>query len=110
MKMTFSTSVSVSPSSIILMPVFLARPGQEATLENVLHTLQTLSRADDGCLDYSVYVDKSDSGRFLLHEEWADQTAFDAHNLQGHVTDFIKQTDVLLKEPFTVTWMRAIGS
>ena len=91
------------------MPTFLARPGQEPALERALLKLQTLSRADDGCLDYSVYVDSSDAGRFLLHEEWVDQAAFDAHNLQAHVTDFLSQGDVLLKEKFTVTWMRPVA-
>ena len=91
------------------MPIFLARAGQEANLETALHQLQTLSRTDDGCIDYSVFVDSSDEERFVLHEEWVDQEALDDHNLKAHVIDFVAQTESLLKEPFTVTRMRAIG-
>jgi quinol monooxygenase YgiN len=107
--MTFSPSARVSPATVILMPVFVAKPGQGASLERVLLSLQTASRGDEGCLDYSVYGDLNDNCRFVMHEEWASSELLAEHNLQAHVSDFLEQAEDLLLEPFTVTKMRAIA-
>jgi len=90
------------------MPIFIAKPGHATALKNALFRLQTASRTDEGCVDYSVFADLNDVNRFVLHEEWVDQEALDAHNLQAHVSDFLAQAEGLLAEPFVVTWMRAI--
>jgi quinol monooxygenase YgiN len=107
--MTLQSSEFLSPTTVVLMPIFIAKPGRGADLERVLMSLQAASRADNGCLDYSVYADVNDENKFVMHEEWTDQEVLNAHNLTAHVTDFVAQTADLLSEPFTVTHMRAIG-
>lgn len=90
------------------MPIFVAKTGRGVDLEQALLTLQTASRADRGCLQYSVFGDLGDENRFVLFEEWATAELLAAHNEQAHVREFLAQTEQLLNEPFTVTWMRPI--
>jgi quinol monooxygenase YgiN len=102
--------LSESDSTIVtLLPIFIAKNGRALDLEKVLLTLQTASRADLGCLQYSVFHDLHDENRFVMHEEWASPELLAAHNEQAHVRDFVAQVEGLLSEPFTVTWMRPIA-
>jgi quinol monooxygenase YgiN len=85
------------------MPVFVARAGYEADLQEALHNLQTQSRKDPGCLEYTVFADGHQPGAFVLFEGWARQEDLEAHNDQDHVKDFVKGVDPLLAVPFSVT-------
>jgi quinol monooxygenase YgiN len=107
--MTIQTSPTPASTIVTLMPIFVAKPGRSADLERALLVLQTASRADNGCLVYSVFADLNDESRFVMHEEWVSHELLAAHNLQTHVIDFVDQTKDLLSEPFTVTWMRPIA-
>ena len=37
------------------------------------------SRAESGCLEYTMSADPIDPGRVVLFERWADQASLDAH-------------------------------
>ena len=104
--MTFQTSQKTASTTVILMPIFIAKTGHGSDLERALLTLQTASRGDRGCLEYSVFSDLNDENRFVMHEEWTDQELLAAHNREAHVREFLAQAEELLSEPFAVTWMR----
>lgn len=102
--------LSESDSTIVtLLPIFIAKNGRAVELERLLLTLQIASRADRGCLRYSVFHDLDDENRFIMHEEWASLDLLADHNEQAHVREFVAQVDKHLREPFTVTWMRPIA-
>ena len=107
--MTIQTSPTLVSTIVTLMPIFIAKTGRGGDLEQALLTLQTESRGDRGCLQYSVFSDLHDENRFVLHEEWADQGLLAAHNREAHVLEFLAQSEDLLSEPFIVTWMRPIA-
>ena len=107
--MTNQDSDGTEPTNVVLMPIFVAKPGRSADLERALLVLQTASRADKGCLIYSVFADLNDESRFVMHEEWVSRELLVAHNLLTHVVDFVEQTKDLLSEPFTVTRLRPIA-
>ncbi|MEV8147368.1 putative quinol monooxygenase [Arthrobacter sp. NPDC080073] len=86
-----------------LMPVFIAKAGLETDLQEALHTLQTLSRKDSGCLEYTVFSDGQRPGTFVLFEGWARNEDLEAHNEEDHVKEFVKGVDPLLAVPFSVT-------
>jgi quinol monooxygenase YgiN len=37
------------------------------------------SRAEKGCIEYTVAPDPADPGRVILYERWEDQASLDAH-------------------------------
>lgn len=90
-------------AEVWLMPVFIAKAGHEADLQEALHSLQTLSRNDPGCLEYTVFSDGQRPGTFVLFEGWAKNEDLQAHNEQDHVKEFVTEVDPLLAVPFSVT-------
>lgn len=42
------------------------------------------SRAEDGCISYTLYQDPSDSTKFIFFEQWKDQAAIDHHFSTDH--------------------------
>ncbi|MFE5839636.1 putative quinol monooxygenase [Arthrobacter sp. NPDC056493] len=90
-------------AEVWLMPVFIAKAGHEADLQEALHSLQTLSRKDPGCLEYTVFSDGQRPGTFVLLEGWARNEDLEAHNEEDHVKAFVNGVDRLLAVPFSVT-------
>jgi quinol monooxygenase YgiN len=90
-------------AEVWLMPVFIAKAGHEADLQEALHTLQKLSRKDPGCLEYTVFSDGQRPGTFVLFEGWARREDLEAHNEEDHVKEFVKGVGPLLAVPFSVT-------
>jgi quinol monooxygenase YgiN len=86
-----------------LMPVFIAKAGYEADLQDALLALQTVSREDPGCLQYTVFNDGHRPEKFVLFEGWSSADALKAHNEESHVKEFVKTVDSLLAAPFSVT-------
>lgn len=97
------TTVGREETQVWLMPVFTARAGQEATLHEALVGLQSASREDSGCLEYTVFSDDQRPGTFVLFEGWARPEDLKAHNEELHVKEFVNRVQSLLAAPFTVT-------
>ncbi|MBV8602107.1 MAG: antibiotic biosynthesis monooxygenase [Candidatus Eremiobacteraeota bacterium] len=47
--------------------------------------MQPASRAEPGCLFYTVYRDSDDPNTFVIHEQWKDQAALEAHGASAHM-------------------------
>lgn len=42
------------------------------------------SRAEEGCISYTLYQDPSDPTKFMYYEQWKDQAAIDYHFSTDH--------------------------
>jgi quinol monooxygenase YgiN len=54
------------------------------------------SRAEPGCLEFSVYQEIDDPRAFLLYERYTSEDAFQAHRRTPHFEDIIEQQVVPL--------------
>jgi hypothetical protein len=54
-------------------------PDQRAEFLAGRHDSMRKSRAEPGCLEYTMSADPLDPGRVMLFERWADQASLDAH-------------------------------
>lgn len=95
--------VSQEEAQVWLMPVFTARAGSEAALHEALVGLQSASRNDAGCLEYTVFSDDQRADSFILFEGWASHEDLKAHNEENHVKEFVARVQPLLAVPFSVT-------
>ena len=107
--MMVQKSTETHNPTVILMPVFLTKPECVAEFEQAILVLQAASRADEGCIDYTVYADLEDHNRFVLYERWTSSEALKSHNEQPHVRDFVSVVSDLLTQPFQVARLRSIG-
>lgn len=75
MKKVISAQVSIKPEKV---DAFIA-----ATKD-----LIEKSRAEEGCVSYSLYQDPQDKTKFLFFEEWKNQAAVDFHFATEHFKKF----------------------
>ncbi|SKC09177.1 Quinol monooxygenase YgiN [Arthrobacter sp. 49Tsu3.1M3] len=90
-------------AEVWLMPVFIAKEGRGGEVRKALARLQSVSRNDPGCLEYTVFTDDQRSGTFVLLEGWNSRQDLVEHNDKSHVKDFVQMVTPLLAVPFSVT-------
>ena len=72
---------------IIRAQVFIQPEKVDAFLEATKSLIEK-SRAEEGCVSYSLYQDPQDKTRFLFFEEWKNQAAVDFHFSTEHFQKF----------------------
>lgn len=76
---------------------FLAKPGQEKALFEVLQSLEPNTLREDGCIQYRVTRQISSpfaegkSLPFVFNEIWQDMPAFEAHCQRDEIVNFFNQ-------------------
>jgi quinol monooxygenase YgiN len=56
------------------------------------------SRAEEGCLSYSVFADQVSDNTILFYEEWADQAAIEGHSASSHFKAFMDKMPPLIAD------------
>ena len=67
-------------------------------VESHLPTHIHLSRVEDGCISFNVHVDPQNPNRYLVDEEFADQTSFEAHQARVKSSDWGRATAHLQRQ------------
>jgi quinol monooxygenase YgiN len=68
--------------TIVLNVHMEAKDGREEDLARELQSLVAPTRQEQGCLTYELHRDPENDKMFMFYEQFADQTALDAH--MGH--------------------------
>ena len=75
--------------SFVLAVTWVARPGEEERIEEILRAMVPLSRAERGCLQYNAHRSSEDPRRFFLYEIYKDEAAFTEHNESDHFKRYV---------------------
>jgi quinol monooxygenase YgiN len=67
------------------------------------------SRAEAGCISYSLYQDPQDKTKFLFFEEWKNQTAVDVHFATEHFQKFGEVLNDCALTPAVITIFDAVA-
>lgn len=93
------------PNVINIVATLRARPSHRAEVEKALRACVKKSRAEAGCIAYTLHVDVDDPDRFVFIEAWADREAIERHKttehyvtMAGSVKDLLVHREVLLLE------------
>ena len=65
--------------------------GHESKVARLLRKNAEASRAEPGCLEFSVYQEIDDPRAFLLYEQYMSEDAFQAHRRTPHFEEIIEQ-------------------
>lgn len=76
---------------ISIVAKFKVKAGEEEKFLSLTETLVKASRAEAGCLAYSLNKHVEAEGTYCMLEQWKDQSAIDAHNASSHFTSIIPQ-------------------
>jgi quinol monooxygenase YgiN len=76
-----------------------AKPETRSELIALCKEMIAPSRAESGCLYYSLFQDFAEENHFFFYEEWKDQSAIDFHMQTAHYKEFQKIFDSFLVRP-----------
>lgn len=71
------------------MVTWVAKPGKEQGIEQILRALIPHVRAEAGCLRYDVLRAIEDPRRFVLVEVYRDDAALQAHSASDHFKRYV---------------------
>ncbi|WP_411726644.1 putative quinol monooxygenase [Methyloglobulus sp.] len=75
-------------------------PDKVEELKGLLLNLVEPTRREKGCLSYQLLQDKTNAAEFVFIEEWAGDSAENAHMTTAHVQDtLLKAQSLLAKAP-----------
>jgi quinol monooxygenase YgiN len=78
--------------------------GQEAAFEALFSGLrEEMRETEPGCLVYALLRSGSDPRAYIVHEQYADQAALDAHEASAHGAEYFSKIRALL-ESITVEY------
>ncbi len=88
---------------------FHARPGNEASVADVILNVITPTCEEAGCLSIHAFRSKCDPQLFYIHSRWKDEAAFDYHVDLPHTVRFLERVEPLIDHPLDVTRAEMIG-
>ncbi|MGZ4955909.1 MAG: putative quinol monooxygenase [Methylobacter sp.] len=75
-------------------------PDKVEELKGLLLSLVEPTRREQGCVSYHLFQDKTEPAEFVFIEEWANDSAIDAHMTTSHVQEaFSKAQSLSAKAP-----------
>ena len=87
---------------IISAQVFIKSDKVDAFLAATKDLIEK-SRAEEGCISYTLYQDPHDRTKFLFFEEWKNQAAIDYHFSTAHFIGFGNALDEMASAPPVIT-------
>jgi len=94
-----------SPEIVMSTPVktiaiLIARHGMVEELRALLDSMVAPSRAEPGNLQYDLWRDHADAGRFVLEELYTDDAAIAAHRATPHFEEYSSRINNLAERTF----------
>ena len=82
-------------TAVKVMAMFVAKPGKAEELRALLTDMVVPSRAEQGNLQYNLWRDKADLGRFALEERYFDDAAVATHHATPHYRNYLSKINDL---------------
>lgn len=87
------------PATVHVIARYVAKPGREDELKNVLTALIAPSRREIGCYQYDLLRNPADPCDFCFVERWEHDAALEQHAATAHVTSAVAQARELVETP-----------
>jgi quinol monooxygenase YgiN len=97
-------SMKASASDLIVIATAKAKPGKEADLERVMREVAGPTRAQPGCVQFSLYRVATAPSTIVALERWASAADHDRHLQGAHVQRLMTQmADILAQAPSIIS-------
>lgn len=101
--------MAVNPDHIGIVAVCKAKPECVDEVRELLLSAVEWSRAEEGCVEYILHIDRDNPNDFVFYEVWKDQAALASHNDMPQFKEMLTVFDGLLAEPATVILLQRIA-
>lgn len=85
-------------SEIVINAILKAKPGTEDLLRTELLNLIEASRAEAGCIQYTLHESTEYKDTFVFYEQWKDEKALAFHLETDHYKHYRQQTEQLFEK------------
>ncbi|WP_250499313.1 putative quinol monooxygenase [Caballeronia sp. GAWG1-5s-s] len=75
-------------SEVAVVAIFIAKPGREEELRQVLEANVAPTRQERGALQYDLHRDIKEPRRFIFVERWESEAALADHGQTAHIQAF----------------------
>jgi quinol monooxygenase YgiN len=93
---------------LIVLARYLVTEGHESRVASLMRRNAKASRAEPGCLEFSVYQEIDEPRAVLLYERYRSEEAFQAHRQTPHFKDLIERQVVPLLDKRTWTRLEEV--
>ncbi|HKV88105.1 MAG TPA: antibiotic biosynthesis monooxygenase family protein [Candidatus Dormibacteraeota bacterium] len=83
---------------LALMVTWLVRPGEENKVEAILRTMVPKTRAEPGCIAYTVQRSVEEPRLFMIYELYRDEAALKAHEASEYFRHHVLEEGLPLLE------------
>ncbi len=95
-------------ATLYVVATIVARPGQEKTVEQALLAMLEPTRQEDGIIAYHLHRDLASPTRFIMIEEYRDQSVFKSHVASPHFQQ-LKDKLGSITEKLEITQLERLG-
>ena len=96
-------------SEVVVVAIGRSKEGKAEEAQALMSEVAAASNEEEGCISYTLHVDKADANRFVVVEHWASQDALDHHFTLPHVQKVTDNIDMLEELP-QVYFCEAVGT
>jgi quinol monooxygenase YgiN len=91
---------------MILCAEFTAKPGSESGVGRLISGLAEKVRRETGSIEFTVYRERDNPGKFFVSEQYLDEASFEAHISAEYGLIFDRQLSSLIEEGESqLTWL-----
>lgn len=86
---------------------FVAKPGQEDELIAAMSHAASLTRREEGCVEYELHRSTDNPQSFVMIEKWKSQQDLESHLQMSYIQELFQAAERILAGPPTIsTWTR----
>jgi len=82
----------------VLAVTWVAKPGNEAVVHDILQQMGEASRQEPGVITYTTHVDPDNPREFFIYEKYHDFAGLEAHQQTAHFQELVLQKAIPLLE------------
>ena len=82
----------------VLAVTWIAKPGNETRVREILQTLGEASRQEPGVITYTTHVDPENPREFFIYEMYHDANGLEAHQETEHFKKYVLEQAIPLLE------------
>lgn len=86
---------------LVVVAKFTVKPGKKEELLALAKDLIAATRAETGCISYTLLEDPYDDNGLVFLEEWADKEALERHFTMPHILEW-RQKSAALRDGKTI--------
>ncbi|SAL28366.1 antibiotic biosynthesis monooxygenase [Caballeronia sordidicola] len=84
-------------TEIAVVATFVAKPGNEEKLKELLQGIVAPTLAEPGAIQYDLHRDIKEPRRFVFFERWASEASLAEHNKTSHIQALGKRLPDLIE-------------